>query len=361
MLRATLLIICMTLVTVEAHADGYIGTYTLRSGIPTSSVGIYHFEWDAPRGALRKLKAAVASVNPSYLALRGNVLYAVSEGPEARVSAYAVGRGGELTLRNEVSAQGKGPCHLAIDRAGKWLFVSNYGSGNVVVIPVAADGSLGEARHTIQHLDATHRPAHAHQSVLSPDEHFVLSVDLGLDKVFIDRFDGATGTLTPTEPAVFDAPSGSGPRHLVFSKNGTRVYLLTELSAELITLQWDASQGSLRQLATVSILPPGYSGEKSAAEIVLHPNGRWLYTSSRGTADDIAVFALNRDEIPQLIGHQPAGGMTPRFIGIAPDARWLLAASQGSDAITVFRITSAGLLEKRGRTMLPAPVDIVWR
>ena len=347
---------------VDARADGYIGTYTGGAGAVMGSAGIYHFEWDARRGAMRNVAAAAVAANPSFLVLhpRGNILYAVNEGIEAGVGAYAIQRGGELALLNSVSAQGRGPCHLAIDSTGRWLFVANYGSGNMLMIALAADGSLGEVRQNIQHRDETARHARAHQTVLSPDGHFVLSVDLGLDKVFIYRFDGGTGALTPNHPAAFDAPPGSGPRHLLFSKKGDHVYLLTELSADLLTLDWDATRGTLRQRAAVQVLPPGYIGERSGAEIALHPNGRWLYASSRGTADDIAAFSLGRDGMPQLIAHQPAGGRTPRFIGFAPDGRFLAAANQGSNAISVFRIETSGRLRLRGLAPLPAPVAILW-
>jgi 6-phosphogluconolactonase len=360
--RPTLLLVMgIASVTLDARADGYVGTYTERAGSATGSAGIYHFQWDARGGELRGVETAASAVNPSFLVMhpRGDTLYAANE-TTARVSAYAVHAGGALELLGNVSAAGKGPCHLAVDTGGQWLFVANYGTGNLVVLPIAADGSLGDARQAVQHTDETSRPAHAHQTVVSPDGRFVLSVDLGLDKVFVYRWDRVTGALTTNGSAYFEAPAGSGPRHLVFSKDGTEVYLLTELSAELLTLSWDAGRGRLQRRATARVLPPDYGGEKSGAELALHPNGRWLYVSSRGTANDIAVFALGRDGIPRLIGHQPATAVTPRFIGIAPLGQYLLAAGQGSNDISIFRIRASGLLEAHGQISLPTPVDILW-
>ena len=154
---------------------------------------------------------------------------------------------------------------------------------------------------------------------------------------------------------------GSGPRHLAFSTDGTRVYLLTEISAELLTPTWNAAGGRLLQRATAQVLPPDYAGEKSGVEIVLHPDGRWLHVSSCGTANDVAVFEFRPDGIPHLVAQQAAGGITPRFIGIAPRGMFLLAAGQGSNDISVFGIQASGRLEEHGRASLPAPVDILWR
>ena len=286
-----------------------------------------------------------------------------------RITAFAIDPAQpSLPLRNlgSVSSMGKGPCHLSLDSSGRWLFVATYGSGTISVYPVRSDGALGEALQTIQQgpvaSDGGRTTPHAHEIVQTPDGGFVLSVDLGLDSVFIYRFNAQSGALTAGDPAALRLPSGNGPRHLVFSKDATKVYLLTELTAKLMTLRWDAARGSLSPLAESSVLPADYAGPPSGAELALSPDGRYLYASNRAQSNSIAEFRLGHDGIPALIGTIASGGTTPRFIVIDPSGRFLLAANQDSNGIAAFRIdpTSGVLRRQVGLVEVPAPVDIVF-
>jgi 6-phosphogluconolactonase len=359
-----------------ASVSGYIGTYTSHNGAGNGSTGIYSFQWDPKTGSLTDMRAAGIATNPSFLVLHpnGRFLYAVSEGGPTdadRITAFAVSdsnSSGQLRDLGSVSSMGKGPCHLSLDSSGRWLFVANYGSGSIAVYPVRSDGTLGDARQTIQQQDpaaadeSPKRP-HAHEVVPSPDGRFLLSVDLGLDKVFIYRFDPVSGALTANDPAALQFPSKYGPRHLVFSKDARRVYLLTELTAKLVTLGWDAARGSLIQLAETSALPPGYAGQPSGAELALSRDGRFLYASNRAQSNTITAFRIGSDGLPAVIGSIESGGQTPRFIVIDPSDRFVLAANQDSNNIAVFRIdpVSGALTRQPGQSPLPAPVDIVFQ
>jgi 6-phosphogluconolactonase len=359
-----------------ASVSGYIGTYTSHNGAGNGSKGIYSFQWDPKTGSLTDMRAAGIATNPSFLVLHpnGRLLYAVNEGGPTdadRITAFAVSdsnSSGQLRDLGSVSSMGKGPCHLSLDSSGRWLFVANYGSGSIAVYPVQPDGILGDARQTIQQQDpaaadeSPKRP-HAHEVVPSPDDRFLLSVDLGLDKVFIYRFDAVSGTLTANDPAALQFPSKYGPRHLIFSKDARRVYLLTELTAKLVTLGWDAARGSLIQLAETSALPPGYAGQPSGAELALSRDGRFLYASNRAQSNTITAFRIGPDGLPAVIGSIESGGQTPRFIVIDPSDRFVLAANQDSNNIAVFRIdpVSGALNRQPGQSSLPAPVDIVFQ
>lgn len=362
----------------SAHApagplSGYIGTFTSRGGVSNGSRGIYRFRWDGDTGTLSDIREAAETASPTFLVIHpnGRTLYAVNDGGADAaadgITTFAIGDSeSALPLRNlgTVSSMGKGPCHVSLDATGRWLFAANYRSGSIAVFPVRPDGALGAARQTLQPpeivgTDRVRRSPHAHEVVPSPDGHFVLSVDLGLDRVFVYRFDAGTGRLSANSPAV-EFPRGYGPRHLLFSRDAQRVYVLTELTARLITFRWDAPSGTLTRLAETAAAPSGYTGSQSGAELALTPDGRWLYVSNRAESNSIVGFGFDAG-LPVAIGSFASGGRTPRFIGIDPAGRFLLAANQDSDNLVVFRIDAAtGRLTPHGDVPVTAPVDLVF-
>lgn len=355
-----------------APVAGWIGTYTAPG---TDSAGIYAFQWDSAHGALSAIRPAGATSNPSFVVLHpsGRFLYAVNEDTSPsgadHITAFAVSATPSEPLRavGTVSSRGVAPCHLAIDRSGKWLFVANYGDGTVAVYPIQADGRLGPTSQTVQQhgsgpVVGRQESAHAHQVVLSPDQRFLLSVDLGADRIFVYRFDATTGKLTPNSEPGFAVPAGFGPRHLVFSKDGATIYLVTELIPRVVTLHWNAQRGSMTQLGALSTLPEGQADEPGGAEIALHPNGRFLYVSNRGHSNTLAIFRIGPDGLPVAAGHVSSGGKLPRFFGIDPSGDFLIAANQGSGNLVVFRIdpTSGGLQRIGPDVTVPAPVSFVF-
>jgi 6-phosphogluconolactonase len=356
-----------------ASVSGYIGTYTSHGGESNRSRGIYSFHWNARSGDLTDIRLAAEAVNPSFLVIakNGRFLYAVNEGGAKgntdSVVAFADADAPQpLQNIGFVPSMGTGPCHVALDASGRWLFVANYRSGSLAVFSVRPDGALNEAHQSIQQpatigIDGGKNLPHAHQMVQSPDGHFVLSIDLGLDKVFVYRFNAVSGLLTENDPPAMELPHGYGPRHLIFSKDTHHVYVLTELTAKLITFNWDASSGTLSRLAETTTLPPNSQGAPSAAELALSRNGKWLYASNRGQSNSIQSFRIEAG-VPTSIGSVASGGKTPRFITIDPSGRFLLAANQDSDNIVVFSIdpASGALTRKRGEISVPAPVDVVF-
>jgi 6-phosphogluconolactonase len=345
----------------------YAGTYTRQN-----SKGIYAWRFHAADGSLQSIGLVAETSNPSFLALSPNnrFLYAVNEDPRitGSVSAFAIdGATGKLTPLNKVSSKGAGPCHLSLDRSGKWLFVANYDSGSIASFPVHADGSLGEAAATVQHAGSSvnrqrQSGPHAHSVVTSPDGHFLLSADLGLDEVLVYRI-GATGSLTPNDPPFAKVPPGSGPRHIAFSHDGKFVYVASEMIPGVTVFQYDAKRGSLKSIQTITSLPAGYTERDSGAEIAVSPNGLFVYASNRG-ANSIAAFAVDR-KTGQLTpaGLFPSGGKTPRNFAIDPTGQWLFSAHQDSDSIVKFRIDpKSGALTQAGDTLeVGAPVCIVFR
>jgi 6-phosphogluconolactonase len=351
----------------------YVGTYTR-----APSKGIYVYRFQGATGTVTSVGTAglaAETVNPSFLAVHPNqrFLYAVNEvsnyqgGKDGSVSAFAIDHAtGALTLLNRVSTRGADPCHLSIDKSGKWLFVANYSGGSVAAFPVQDDGKLGESSAFFQHTGAsvnTSRQSgpHAHQTVVSPDNKFVLAVDLGLDKVFSYRLDPAKGGLAP-DPQFAATTPGGGPRHLEFRPDGKFVYVLNEMLSSVGAFSYDAGRGTLAPLQTISTLPPGFTAENSGAEIVVHPGGRFLYTSNRGQ-DSIAVFGIDaaKGTLTPVDGISTQG-KTPRGFALDPSGRFLVAANQNSGTLVVFRIDQAtGALTPAGTTVqVPTPVSVVF-
>jgi 6-phosphogluconolactonase len=357
----------------------FIGTYTGKE-----SKGIYSYRFDAGTSELTPLGVAAETTNPSFLTIdrSGRFLYAVNEthefegGKSGGVSAFSINRQtGKLTLLNTVSSRGADPCYIALDQTGKYLLVANYTGGNLAAFPIAADGRLGEASSVVadqgtlgpnkERQDAPH----SHWIEASADNRFAYVADLGLDRVLIYRFDAAKGALTKTSYADSLAPNasdsfsarlapGSGPRHAALSSgNGHFMYVLGELDSVVTVFANDAGK-TLRSVQRISALPAGFSGQNTAAEIAIHSNGKYLYTSNRGD-DSIAVFSINGHKgTLTLVGRFSTQGKTPRSFTIDPAGKLLLVANQESDDIVVFRIDpKSGKLISIGQQLrVPSPV-----
>jgi 6-phosphogluconolactonase len=347
----------------------YVGTYT--SG---ASKGIYRLDLDPKTGALTPAGEPAETVSPSFLAFHpsGRFLYAVNETGDARsdppggVSAFAIdGKTGALTFLNRQTSGGAAPCHLWVDSRGRYLLVANYWGGNVEVLPLEADGRLGAPGQLMQHegrgphAERQDGP-HAHSVKLDPSETLALVGDLGLDMLVAYRFDAAKGTLTPYEAGTSKMAPGAGPRHFTFDPQGRVVYVLNELNATVTALRFDAAARTFTELQTVPTLPADYKGQNTTAEIVVRPDGRFVYASNRGH-DSLAIFAVDAATGKLTpAGHQSTLGKTPRNFAIDPTGTFLLAANQKSDAIVVFRIDgkTGGLTPVGKPVQVPAPVCI---
>jgi 6-phosphogluconolactonase len=347
----------------------YVGTYT-----SAKSQGIYLLEFDAATGSLTSKGLAGASTNPSFLSIHPSqkYLYAVGEvddfgGKKAgAVTAFAIdSKTGMLTQLNQQTSGGAGPCYLTVDRAGKNTLVANYGGGSVEVVPIQDDGRLGQPTTFIQHSGSVALPKrqggpHAHSINLDAANRFAVAADLGLDKLFVYKFDGAKGTLTPNDPPSASVAPGSGPRHFAFHPDGHHAYVINEISLTVTAFDYDPDRGVLKEIQTISTVPNGPQQGFSTAEVQVHPSGKFLYGSNRGH-NSIAIFTIEPGSGKlTAVGHQPTGGRTPRNFAIDPTGNYLLAENQGSDSIVVFRIDlQSGRLEPTGQTVqVPSPVCV---
>ena len=346
----------------------YFGTYTRGE-----SKGIYVSRFDPASGRLGPIELAAETPSPSFLAIHPNkrFLFAVSElyaasGPKGgAVSAFQIDRAsGKLTLLNTVSSKGGGPCHLAIDKTGKFVAVANYGTGSAAVLPIAADGRLGEASGFQQHSGSSVDPKrqkgpHAHSVNFSPDNRFLMVADLGLDQGVDYRFVAAKGTIEPNDPPYATVKPGGGPRHFTFHPNGRFAYAINEMGNTVTAFAYDAKRGALKELQMITTLPKDFTGTNHTAEVLAHPSGKFLYGSNRGH-NSIAVFSIGGKGTLTSVGQTSTQGEVPRNFNLDPAGGWLLAANQNTDNVVVFRIDQkTGRLEPHGQSArVVAPVCI---
>jgi 6-phosphogluconolactonase len=377
----------------EAQAGGdsfmYFGTYTgfkfvshsATIGVGEShSKGIYVSRFHAATGEMSEPELAAEITNPSFLAVHPNhrFLYAVQEDPlslgppldhASYVSAFAIDQAtGKLRLLNTIPTGGTSTCYLSVDKTGKFVLLANFGSGSISIVRVNDDGSLGQQTAFVQHLGhgspdvPVQSSPHPHTILVSPDNRYVIVSDLGVDKVFIYRFDATTGSLSPLDPPVAVVQPGRGPRRFLFDLSGLFGYQLNEMGSTLITFAWDPAQGRLTQLQEVSIAPPEL--RNAGAELGISANGKFLYASNRlsrfndkdhtkidrlpGT---ISVFAIDPQkhtltEIRQV----PSGGIMPRNFAIDPSGQYLFALNQVTNNVVQFKIDAeTGMLSTTGR------------
>lgn len=355
---------CLLLAMNIAHAAGerlYFGTYTGKSG----SKGIYTAVLDSASGGLSDFRLAGEAASPSYLALSpdGRTLFACEEAANGQVAAFRVEKNASLTRLGEQATRGRGTCHVSVDAAGRHVLAANYGGGSIAVLPVAADGSLEPASDTRAFTGSGPDPKrqdkpYAHSVFTSRDDRFVYACDLGTDEIRIFKYEA--GTLTDLPAA--KVPPGSGPRMLAFSEDQRHVWVVNEMGLSVTTFARDSETGALTAQQTLPVLPDGAPVEncKSAA-LRLHPNGQWLYASTRGT-DTLTAFSVGEDSQLAVLQNIAPGVKTPRDFAIDPSGRWLVVAGQDDNQLRVLAVDPAtGRLAPTGHGLqVPNCVNVLF-
>jgi 6-phosphogluconolactonase len=355
--------------TAQAQRDFwvYIGT---NNRPPGKSEGIYLYRLDGAAGKVERVGVAAKLGDPGWQVISrdGKFLYtigSIDNHHKSIVAAYSVDPAtGSLTFLNQQETTGNDTTHVDIDPARTCAVTANYNSGDVSVLPINADGTLAPLAALIKHTGSSVDPErqthpYAHSSNFDPTGRWVLVMDLGVDKIYIYRYDSSSRSLSPGYPPTVATPPGSGPRHLSFSPDGKTAYGITEMGGILLVYSWDSTAGQLKPLQTVSTVPEDFKGKNKSAEVRILPNGKFLYASNRGP-DNLAIFAINPDGTVKLIGFEPTGGQAPRDFGIDPTGNFLFAANQDSDSVTVFRINQeTGMLTRTGDTLsVPRPIGV---
>ncbi len=340
-------------------ADTFVYFGTHRSG---TNIGFSLAHFDTDTGTLTKPVFLIPSPAPAFFVIHpdGLHLYTCNSGSPGGVSAYEIQpHTGQLKLINQVAAGGDDPSYVSLDRTGHYALAANYQSGNIAVFAIKPDGSIGKRTAFEQHTGRGVNPqrqthAYAHSIITDSSDRFVLACDLGLDRVFVYRFNPQDGTLTPNDPPFATVAPGSGPRHVKFHPNGRWVYVISEIASTVTAFNWNPTNGTLAEFQTVSTLPADFNGTNTAAEIEVHPNGKFLYASNRGD-DSLAVFGVDQTTGRLTpIEHVPSGGKTPRTFAFDPAGKWIICTNHGSDNAVVFRVDAdTGKLTQTGQ---PVPV-----
>jgi 6-phosphogluconolactonase len=301
--------------------------------------------------------------SPSALAFnaRQTHLYSANEteriGVEeaGSICAFAINPvDGKLKLLNTVSSGGKGPAYLSVHPSGRFLLVANYFGGSVAVLPILSDGRLGAATNIkkdtgkVGPTRATNAPPgsfafsghdqpHAHMIEADPSGRFVLHVDLGLDKIYIWKFDDKQGVLTPNDPAWVSLPPGDGPRHFHFHPNGRWLYSLQEEGSTIVLFDYDSAAGQLTSRQTISSLPPGFAGSNFCSGILVSADGRFVYAGNR-LHDSIGIFSVGKTGELTFVGDEWTRGNYPRSFNFDPTGRFLYSCNQRGDNVAVFRV-----------------------
>lgn len=351
----------------------YVGTFTDKT-----SEGIYVSRFDPETGTLSPASLAAKTTSPNFINLHPNqrVLYAVGERKNAAgvrfgtIESFTIDSAtGLLTPLNHQSTGGGPLCYVSIDKTGHTALGASYGEGYVVSFPLQADGALGERVSRIQHVGSSvhkerQKGPHAHCIDLDPANRFALVADLGLDQVLTYTLNKATSALEP-HARVFATKPGAGPRHVAFDPAGRHVYVLNEIDNTLTLADYDAEHGELTAQQTVPLLPPDFKDLSTAAEVVVHPSGKFLYASNRGY-DSIALFAIAPDTGRlTFVEYMTKGMKHPRHFAIDPTGRWLLCANRDADTVTVFRIDPASgrltATDNTAKVSMPCCIQFVAR
>ncbi len=350
----------------------YVGTFSSPLGdvLPTqvdlppgNGRGIHLFQVNRDTGAMTPVGIHEIGTSPSCLALNtsGTRLYSanetdrVGEGKEGTVSAFAIDRAnGKLKLLNTVRSGGAGPTYVSVHPSGRFVLVANYFGGSVAVLPVLADGGLGPAtdvKNAAGKLGPTratnappgsfafsgHDRTHAHMIQADSSGRFVLHVDLGLDKIFVWKFDEQKGVLTPGDPPAISLPPGDGPRHFHFHPNGRWLYSIQEEGSTVVLFDYDSGTGRLSSRQTISTLPSGFAGSNFCSEILVSADGRFVYAGNR-LHDSIGIFAVSPNGTLTFAGEEWTHGNYPRSFNFDPTGQFLFCCNQRGDNIAVFRV-----------------------
>jgi 6-phosphogluconolactonase len=347
----------------------FVGTYT--HGMPSAegSKGIYVYRFDASNGTATAV-STIMTDNPSYLAIApgGRFVYSVNETDGATpggVSAFSFDKTtGKLTFIDKQTSGGDDPCYISVNKERTWALVANYSGGNFSALPIGSNGALLPLTQLIQHTGGgpnkgRQEKAHVHSTIFSPDQKFLTVADLGTDRLSILRFnpDAARTPLTPAADSVVKIQPGFGPRHTAFSPGKPYAYVINELSGVVDAFHYE--NGKFTLIQSITSHATGYKGEIGSADIHVSPDGRFLYASNRGDANNIAIFAIDPNTgkltMRSLV---PTGGKTPRNFLIDPTGHWLLAANQDGSNVVFFKIDpETGSLSSTGKALsIPAPV-----
>jgi len=340
---------------------GYIGTYT-----KGESEGLYSFSLDTDKGEIRDVRLAAVLDNPTYLTISDdnqNLYSVIKKGETGGAVAFSIDQNtGALKALNDRSSNGAAPCHISVDQKKQYVLTANYHKAEVVLYPLnPEDGRLKDPSSIVKLEGSGPNPkrqesAHTHFAGWTPDEKYVVIVDLGMDAIV--TYQVKAGKLE--EASRLLVKPGCGPRHIAFHPNEKYAYVMTELSGEIIVLDYDAETGKLLPKQYAQTLPTHFSGYNDGSAIHLTTDGRFVYCANRGH-NSIAAFRVDEGSGQlTLIEHTPTEGDWPRDFVLDPSERFLVAANQNSGNLVLFSrdVESGRLTLRQEDVRVPDPVCV---
>ena len=343
----------------------FFGTYSKGQGN-----GLFRGEFDCDTGEII-LKDTLDIENSSYLQLRDNILYGVSEVGEfdgekgGALFSVDISDSSQMRLIDMKCTHGKSPCHLCVtDKTYKLfknlIFVANYSEGSLSIFETGISGKIVQSCQSIHHFGKSvnrlrQDSSHIHFAAMTPDDEYLAVCDLGLDKVFLYPYSERKGIST--NAGFINCPPGSGPRHMVIL-NKYLAYVLTEMGNTVLVYNYfDSFEWGEELLQEISTLPPDFTGQSTAAAIHISPDWEYLGASNRGH-DSIAIFKIQDDCKLDFLSHIMTG-KEPRDFRFSPDSRWIISANQNDDSVTVYKIENDNFIQT-GNVSLPKPVCILF-
>ncbi|OLO25090.1 6-phosphogluconolactonase [Alkalihalophilus pseudofirmus] len=326
---------------------GYIGTYT-----KGDSKGIYSFTLDLQVPQIQDVKVAAHIENPTYLTIdrTNKYLYSVAKkGETGGIAVYTIDDiSGDLQLLDSQLEEGPNPCHVSVDSQNNYVVNANYHKGTVQLMGFNNNNEkILSTLSTVKHegsgpnKDRQEKP-HVHYSGFTPDEKFIVVIDLGIDKLITYEVNDEK----LNEVNSLSLQPGSGPRHLEFHPNGQFAYLMTELSSQVITLAYDRENGSFTEVQHTLTIPENFTENNQGSAIHVSSDGKFVYVSNRGH-NSIASFSVDESGHLTLIDFTPTEGAWPRDFVLDPTEKFLVVSNQESCNLTLFaRNTTIGTLAR---------------
>jgi 6-phosphogluconolactonase len=339
--------------------SGFIGTYT-----KGDSKGIYSFELNTENGRIENIRLAAELENPTYVTIsedKTRLYSVVKEGTQGGAAAFSISDGSGLTELNRQLSDGASPCHISVNKDSSLAVTANYHKGTIEAYGLTGDGSLLSASSVAQHegtgpnADRQEKP-HAHYAGFTPDENYIAAVDLGTDEII--TYELNEGQLK--EAAKLDVKPGSGPRHLVFHPERNIAYVMTELSSEVLVLEYSPNDGSFKEIQTVPAIPETFRENNQGSAIHISSDGRFVYAANRGH-DSIAVYSVNEETGRlEFIEHTSTEGNWPRDFVLDPSEKYIVASNQETGGLTLFaRDAQSGRLSLLQKDVsVPYPVCV---
>jgi 6-phosphogluconolactonase len=313
------------------------------------------FQLDRGAGALKPVATVPVggTAMPMVVSKDKKFLYVALRSQPFRVVTFAIdGANGGLKKLGEASLADS-MANIDLDASGRWLFAASYGGHKISVNSVGADGLVG----AVQQVIPTSPNAHAiHQD---PAGRYVFATSLGGDNLSSWRFDSKTGQLSANDPALVNvSPAKTGPRHFLWNKAQTHVYLLNELDGGVDVFAYDAGKGAMRHLQRSTVMPAGFTGKPWAADLHLSADGRYLYGSER-TSSTLTTFKVDpATGLLQTAGTTPTE-KTPRGFAVDSSGKFLVSTGQESHAVSLHPIDAATGVPAAGASQ-PAGKNPNW-